>query len=77
MPTLRPPVNVRGTRKRDPSLLRLMVRAVVLFPGVHRNKYRLDDPRDIVRSLCSTIAEIRVTHVWYATIELILLELID
>jgi len=77
MPSLRPPGNVRGTRERDPSLLRLMVRAVVLFPGFHRNRYRLDDPRDIVRSICSTIAEIHATHVWYATIEVILLELID
>ena len=51
-----------------------MVRAVVLL--THQGTTGTDIasmPRDIVWSICSTISEIDATHVWYATIELLLL----
>ena len=53
----------------------LIVRAVVLLTYQGSTGTDIASmPRDIVWSICSTIFEIDATHVWYATIELLLIE---
>ena len=65
VPSLSPPGNVRGTRERDLSLLRLdgPRRCSVTKGPQELILYRLDAPHDIVRSICSTISEIHASRV--------------